>query len=98
VPAGHCNLTGAGLCGGRWNIESKETRIQMDNDKKVARNKGRTSVRMNKETKKTLEKKSKLKMSYTVTNCTEQSSFCEANTSSASQDIPHILWTTPKIP
>jgi len=34
VPAGHCNLTSSGLCGGRWNIQIKETRMQMDNDKK----------------------------------------------------------------
>ena len=34
VPTGHCNLTSAGLCGGIWNIQSKETRMQMDNDKK----------------------------------------------------------------
>jgi len=75
VPADHCNLTSAGLCGGRWNIQSKETRTQIDNDKKVARNKERTSVRMKKETKKTIEKRTKLKMKNTVPNCTEQSPF-----------------------
>jgi len=47
--------------------------MQMDNDKKVARNKERTSVRMKKETKKTIEKKTKLKMNNPVPNCTEQS-------------------------
>jgi len=34
VPAGHCNLTSAGLREGRWNMQIKETRMQMNNDKK----------------------------------------------------------------
>jgi len=36
-------------------------------------------------------------MNYTITNSIEQSPFWEANTSSASQDIPLIVWNTPKI-
>jgi hypothetical protein len=43
--------------------------------KKVARNKERTSVWMNKETKKTIENKTKLKINNTVPNCMEQSPF-----------------------
>jgi hypothetical protein len=53
-----------------WKQECRWTMI-----KKVARNKGRTSVRMKKETKKTIEKKTKLKMNSTITNCNEQSPF-----------------------